>query len=146
MAVPGTSAPVWVTREIAAPSERAWDLLVDVRRWPEWGPSVAEARLDRTSPSGEGTDDRGRGGRHRIGSGSTGQVRPVVGPWIRFEVTTFVQGRSWSWRVAGVPATRHRVEALGADRCRVGFGVPVWAAPYAAVCVLALRRIDHALT
>ncbi|MFN3216539.1 MAG: hypothetical protein ACE367_08600 [Acidimicrobiales bacterium] len=48
-----------------------------------------------------------------------------------------------SWKVAGVPATSHAVEALGDDRCRAGFGVPVAAAPYLAVCALALRRIER---
>lgn len=137
---------MWVTREIAAPAAQAWELLVDVRRWPEWGPSVAEARLDPSAPSHGGDDGRPRAGGHHITAGSTGRVRPVVGPWIRFQVTAFDEGRSWSWRVAGVPATTHRVEAQDRDRCRVGFQVPVWATPYVMVCTLALRRIDGALT
>lgn len=119
---------MWVTRELRAPASAAWDLLTDVRRWPSWGPTVREARVD--------------GGGSRIGPGSTGAVRAAVGPWVPFRVTTFDDGRAWSWRVAGVPATSHRVEDLGPDRCRVGFRVPWPAAPYAVVCEVALRRIE----
>jgi hypothetical protein len=43
--------------------------------------------------------------------------------------------------VAGIPATGHRVEALGPGRCRVVFEVPLLAAPYLAVCRLAAHRI-----
>lgn len=135
---------MWVTREVDVPADAAWDLLIDIRRWPEWGPSVRQAMLD--------TDGRGEDGHmsHQISAGSTGRVRTALGPWIAFQVTTFDDddddGRSWSWRVAGVPATVHRVEPLGGRRCRVGFEVPAWAAPYAVVCAVALRRIDHALT
>jgi uncharacterized protein YndB with AHSA1/START domain len=126
---------MWVTREIAAPAERAWDLLVDVRRWPDWGPTVSGARV--------GASEYGR---HRISAGATGSVCAAVGPWIPFRVTAYDAGRSWSWQVAGVPATSHRVEHLGDGRCRVGFGVPLLVAPYLAVCAIALRRLDRLLT
>ncbi|HEX2576259.1 MAG TPA: hypothetical protein VHK88_07905 [Aquihabitans sp.] len=101
---------------------------------PEWGPTVAAARID---DGGDGT---------RIRPGARGAIRPPVGPWIPFRVTAFVPGVSWAWRVAGVPATAHRVEDLGDGRCRVGFRVPLVAAPYAAVCAVALRRIEALLT
>lgn len=135
---------MWITREVGATAEAAWDLLVDVRRWPEWGPSVREAVLD--CDDREQNDRRSNADRPwRLSQGSTGRVRPALGPWVAFRVTTFEEGRSWGWRVAGVPATTHRVESLGQDRCRVGFEVPTWAAPYAVVCATALRRIDHVL-
>lgn len=125
---------MWITRIVEAPAERCWDLLVDTDAWPQWGPTVAEARVD--AATGASVD--------RIGDGSTGAVRARVGPWVPFTITDFDPGRSWSWSVAGVAATSHRVEPLGPDRCRVGFEVPRWAAPYAAVCAVALRRIDAA--
>lgn len=118
---------MWVTREIDVDAEQAWALLVDVRCWPQWGPTVAEARLD--------------GGDHLIGSGSRGRLRPAVGPWVPFVIDRFDPGRLWSWRVAGIPATSHRVEPLGDGHCRVGLAVPPLALPYAAVCAVALRRI-----
>ncbi len=127
---------MWITRAIDAPAGEAWRLLTDVARWPAWGPSVRGVDLD-----GSGS---------AIGRGSTGRVRPVVGPGLPFVVDAFDDAdpamRSWSWRVAGVPATGHRVEDLGDGRCRVGFRVPTLVAPYGLVCWLALDRIDHLLT
>lgn len=107
-------------------------MLVDVRCWPRWGPTVAAARLD--------------GGGHVLTATAVGQVRPSVGPWVPFTVDRFVDGREWSWRVAGVPATSHRVEPLAAGRCRVAMHVPTWALPYAPVCAVALRRIERLVT
>lgn len=103
-----------------------WDLLVDTTRWSEWGPSVRAVDLPE---------------RH-IRAGSKGRVRTAVGLWVPFEVTEFVDGCSWAWKVVGVPATTHFVDPL--DRgCRVTFGLPTAAAPYALVCRAALGRIDR---
>lgn len=51
----------------------------------------------------------------------------------------------WAWKVAGVPATRHRVDPAG-DGARVSISVPWWSAPYLTVCSIALRRMDTMLT
>lgn len=121
------------SRTIAAPPARAWDLVVDVRHWPSWGPSVRAVR---------GVDGR-------ITAGTTGHVVPVVGPALPFEVTDLVDdghlGGCWTWRVAGVPATTHEVRPHPGllRHCVVTFGVPTLAAPYLSVCVLALRRIEQ---
>lgn len=112
---------------VAARPERVWDLLVDVRWWPRWGPSVRCAELD--------------GGATRLGPGATGRVWGPAGPGAPFRVTAFEEGRRWAWEVAGVGATEHVVQALGAERCRLGFGVPWPAAPYLAVCRVAAGRI-----
>ena len=77
-----------------------------------------------------------------IHEGSTGKVQPSVGPALPFTVTELVPGRSWSWRVAGIPGTTHAVEPVGAGT-RVTFGVPLWAPAYLAVCALALRRLER---
>jgi hypothetical protein len=61
-----------------------------------------------------------------------------------FAISTFEPGARWSWRVAGVPATGHRVEPTS-DGCRIVFEVPIVAAPYAAVCRVALRRLARLL-
>lgn len=122
---------LWRWVEVGAPADRVWDLLVDLDSWPRWGPTVTAARLD--------------DGVRRLHARATGSVRTPVGVWIPFLVTEFSADdptpRSWSWSVAGVPATTHRVEELDAERCRVGMGVPVWAPPYLVVVELGLRRI-----
>lgn len=116
-----------VSRTIEAPAADAWELLVDTRRWPVWGPTVRGAELD--------------DGGHRIGSGTTGRVRTVAGPTVPFEVTDWQEGRTWGWEVASLPATTHHVTEIGPGRCEVAFGVPWVAAPYLAVCRWALARI-----
>ena len=119
---------VVVARELARPPAAAWDRLVDTRAWPEWGPTVAAVE----SP------DR------RVQAGTTGRVRIAwLGLWVPFEVTSLEWdgGRGhWTWRVAGVPATGHRVGPAG-EGCRVAFEIPLVAAPYAAVCRRALTRL-----
>lgn len=114
-----------ISAEIAAPAAAVWELLADTRRWPEWGPSIR--KVESRPP--------------RIRSGAVGRVQTVLGPWLRFEVTSFAEGRSWDWKVAGAAATGHEVVALGPDRCRVTFTVPWIAAPYAVVVAAALRRV-----
>lgn len=121
---------LWTWREIDAPAAAVWRVLTDLDQWPQWGPTVRAATLDR---AGEGP----------LLAGSTGTVTTLAGVDLPFEITELIEGRSWSWRVAGVPATSHAVEALGDERCRAGFGVPVPAAPYLAVCAVALRRIER---
>lgn len=125
-------------RKIDAPPTAAWDLLVDTRHWSEWGPSVRAVDCD---------DER-------ITERSSGRVRIPGGFWIPFEIAAFVplpsepsagdSGR-WTWRVARIPATGHRVEALD-GRARVVFELPLAAAGYAPVCQRALTRIEQLAT
>ncbi|MDJ0769633.1 MAG: SRPBCC family protein [Ilumatobacter sp.] len=117
---------MWVERDIEAPPEALWDLLTDVSRWSAWGPSVSDASLD--------------GDVFELGS--TGSVRTTPGVSFPFSVTAFEPGHRWRWSIAHVPATDHRVVRTE-HGCRVGFGVPVWAAPYAVVCRSALRRLER---
>lgn len=121
---------VWVDHEIDAAATAVWDLLTDTAAWPEWGPTVQAATVD--------------GGVLQLGA--TGTVRTVVGLELPFVVTDFEPERSWSWKVGGVPATSHRVESLGPDRCRAGFGIWWAGAPYLAVCRVALGRLERLAT
>lgn len=121
---------LWTRRTIAADPAAAWDLLTDLDRWPEWGPSITGATLD--APG-------------RFETGATGTMRTVVGATLAFELTDVVDAHRWSWDVGGIPATAHVVDPV-TDGVRVSFGVPVWAPPYLAVCALALRRIDALLS
>lgn len=110
----------------------AWWLLTDTRTWPTWGPSIRAVTVD--APDADPV----------IAAGTTGTVRTVAGVTLPFRVTEVDPMARWTWRVAGVPATGHRVEAHP-DGCRVIFEVPMLATPYVAVCHLALRRIRRLL-
>jgi hypothetical protein len=114
-----------VAAELEMSAERAWELLSDTSHWAAWGPSVGAVE-----PAGV-----------RVEPGLRGRVRTVAGFTLPFEITAVEPGRSWRWRVGGLSATGHRVEPLGADRCRVVFEVPAWAAPYGLICWVALRRL-----
>ena len=113
-----------VAREVHVPPTTAIRRLRDTRTWSEWSPSIR----------GVESDDR------FVREGTRGRVR-IAGAWIPFEVTGF-SGRQWRWRVAGIPATGHRVEAYAGDseRCRVAIEVPIVAAGYVPVCRRALDR------
>lgn len=116
--------------DVSAPADAAWHELVELDCWPHWGPSVRAARLD----------DGGR----RLSAGVTGSVQTVAGPWLRFRIEDWHDDgatRTWSWRVAGVPATGHTVTSTGPASCRVEMSVPWWAPAYLGVVALALPRI-----
>ncbi|MFC6835720.1 SRPBCC family protein [Halomarina ordinaria] len=132
-----------VSRRIDAPPDTLWDLLCDTTRWSEWGPSVRGVECDR----------------RYIEAGTRGRVKVADlagGVWAPFEVTTCAD-RRWTWKVGvpttallrntldptpTVPATGHRVEAVGRGS-RVVFEVPPLAAGYAAVCRRALDDLER---
>jgi uncharacterized protein YndB with AHSA1/START domain len=114
-----------VSRTIDAPADEAWELLIDTRRWPDWGPSVRAVDADRRVIDGE----------------TSGRLELPGGLWLPFEITSCVD-RRWTWEVARVPATGHFVEQRGTG-CRVGFELPVLASGYAPVCVRALEKIER---
>lgn len=120
---------LWSHRDIDAPANRVWELLTTPAR-PAWGPTVRRAELH-----GD-----------RLEAGATGVVTTLLGLDLPFEITGYDESEHWTWKVAGVTATDHRVEPLGPSRCRVGFGVPWPAAPYLTVCRVALRRLDAMAT
>ena len=113
-----------VGREVDAPPEVTAEALRDTRGWPDWSLSVG----------GVESADR------YVETGTTGRVR-IAGVWIPFRVTSATRFR-WDWRVAGVPATGHRVERYAGepDRCRAVIEVPLLAAAYVPVCRRALDR------
>ena len=115
---------ILVAREVRTSPAAAMESLRDTRTWPAWSPSITAVE----------SDDR------HIREGTCGHVR-VGGVQLPFRVTT-CSSRRWEWRVAGIPATGHRVEAYAGDseRCRVGIEVPLAAIGYVPACKRALDR------
>jgi Polyketide cyclase / dehydrase and lipid transport len=122
---------ITVDREIAASPAVVWKLLIDLDAWPEWGPSIRGGTLDAPHTA--------------LALHATGTVQTPLLLSVPFVVTEFDPGREWAWKVAGIPATRHRVDPLG-NGTRASIAVPWWAAPYLTVCTIALRRIDDMAT
>ena len=125
---------ICVSREIPVSRGRAWDVLTDTDRWPAWGPSV------RAVESSE----------RYIQQGTTGRVKTPVGLWVPFEITGCADYR-WTWRVARIPATGHRVDSVEREHseneaCRVVFEIPLLAGGYVPVCRRALERIESLVT
>lgn len=114
-----------VTATLDVPAAVAWRLLTDTHAWPQWGPSVRAV----DSPQ------------RFISAGTRGRVQTTLGLWLTFEITDWEEGRAWAWRVAGIPATGHRVTTVTESSCRVAFTIPHWAPFYVPVCRIALRRI-----
>lgn len=118
-----------VSRILNAPVDRIWHLIIDTQTWTRWGPSVRNVQCrDRF-----------------IRQGSIGRIQTPLRIWVPFAVDRFEPFSYWDWRVGGIPATGHRVEPEGYHRCRLSFTFPKWAAPYALVCQLAMKRIERLL-
>ena len=112
--------------QIAVPAATIWRLIVDTQTWPKWGPSVRAVDYPTRF----------------IGPNGKGRVQTAVGLWLPFQITDWEEGRAWSWTVAGIPATGHRVHSINPNRCQLTFTVPSWAPFYVPVCATALRRLE----
>jgi uncharacterized protein YndB with AHSA1/START domain len=116
---------VKVSRSYSRPCSRVWELLTDTNTWPLWGPSVKAVECNNRF----------------ITKGTEGMVKTAVGIWLPFIITGYEEGHFWSWKVAGISATGHRVESHKDGLCKLTFEVPMLAAPYAYICKIALDRI-----
>jgi hypothetical protein len=118
-----------VNRSLQAPCSRIWEIITDTHTWPEWGPSVREVQCPTRF----------------IHKATEGKVKTAVGIWLPFIITGYEEGRFWSWKVAHIPATGHRVAPQGDAICKLTFEIPLFASPYAYVCKVALDRIERML-
>ena len=114
-----------VNRSFHSSCKTIWELLTDTDTWPRWGPSVRAVECENRF----------------IRKGTHGKVKTAAGIWLPFVITGYEEGYFWSWDVAGIPATGHRVEPLEEGRCLLTFEVPLLTAPYAYICKIALDRI-----
>ena len=116
-----------IGRRIHAPAAVVWHLLVDTRAWTLWGPSIRAVAADNVT----------------IHAATRGRIQIRSGIWLPFEITQWVPGRYWSWKVGGIKATGHRVIPVDARSCCLCFDVPIWAAPYMVICLWAVKRIKR---
>ena len=114
-----------VNRSFHVPCGRIWEIITDTDTWAQWGPSVSAVECESRF----------------IRKGTAGKLKTAAGIWLPFRITGYEEGRFWSWNVAGIPATGHRVEQLKDRLCLLTFEMPLLAAPYAYICKIALERI-----
>jgi hypothetical protein len=106
-----------------------WNLITDTAKWPRWGPTVKRVQFPERF----------------IRKGSSGQVLTAFGIWLPFAIVEFEYGCFWSWKVASINATGHRVQPTESGYCYLWFDVPIIAAPYILICQMALNRIQKLL-
>ncbi|MBD1401338.1 SRPBCC family protein [Pelovirga terrestris] len=114
-----------VRHVIGASPQQVWNVLIDTHQWPVWGPSVRAVQ----SP------------RRYIDDGLKGCLQTVLGFWVPFEITGFEPLNFWSWKVAGIQATGHRLITIDKNHCELIFEMPLAVFPYALICRQAARRI-----
>ena len=110
---------------ISAPPQQVWNILIDTRKWPVWGPSVKAVKSTR----------------QYLDAGLKGYIQTVLGFWVPFEITAFEPLHFWSWKVAGIPATGHRLIKIDENHCELIFEMPAVALPYGLICRMAARHI-----
>jgi hypothetical protein len=106
-----------------------WEIITDTSQWPRWGPTVKNVQLSERF----------------IRIGSRGKVLTSLGVWLPFVIDEYEYASFWSWKVASIKATGHRVQASENGGSNLWFEIPMLAAPYTVICQMALGRIENLL-
>ena len=104
-------------------------MLTDTTKWRLWGPTVRSVTCS----------DR------YIHKGSTGKVCTPLGLWVPFLITEYEHENFWTWKVAGLRATGHRLIPFNTNSCIVAFELPLSWLLYVIVCRVALKRMSKLL-
>lgn len=101
-----TMKPLSETLHVDAPAERAWAVLADVARWPEWTPSVIRVEAVQPVPLGIG--------------GTARLYQPRLRP-ATWTVTDWDPGRGFVWesRNPGVRVIAEHLLTAEDDGCRI---------------------------
>ena len=116
---------LWTHRDIDAPAPVVWQLLCDLERWPDWGPSVRSASLDGQT----------------LSLGATGRVTTAVGVDLSFTITEFEANAAN--KHAKDPAVRQAMAgalAAGAANLTEAYDRAVWSLPHLRDGLLADRE------
>ncbi|GAA1173542.1 hypothetical protein GCM10009584_13320 [Ornithinimicrobium humiphilum] len=105
-----------ISVEIAAPSERVWDVLSDVESWLAWTPTVTSVERLEEGP---------------LQVGSRARVSQPRIPTTEYAVTELEPGRSFTWVATGPgvhTTARHDLEPLadGGTRVRLSVAQEGW--------------------
>ncbi len=105
-----------ISVDVAASTERVWEVLGDVERWPEWTPTVTSVRLLDEGP---------------LRPGSRARIDQPRIPETEYVVTELEPGRSFTWVATGpgvLTTARHSIEALadGGTRVRLSVSQSGW--------------------
>jgi len=68
-----------------------------------------------------------------------------LGIWLPFIITEYEHGRFWSWKVASIRATGHRIQTTESGGCYLWFDMPMITMPYLLICRTAPNRIEDML-
>lgn len=117
-----------VTRTSSAPAERLWAVLSDVRRWPEWLPTV-----DAVTPLQPNRPDE-------VGASYT-VAQPGL-PRAVWTITSVDEGRAFTWESAS-PGIRsvgtHELHPGSDGTTTIDLGI-AWSGPLAPLLRMALGR------
>ena len=116
-----------VSKTISSPTQNVWQVLIDTKLWPTWGPSVKAVSCTQ----------------RYISAGLKGKIQTIFGIWINFEITRFEPLSYWEWKVAGIPATGHKLREINSNNCELIFELPLITFPYALICLRAINRIAY---
>jgi len=98
-----------IGRSYNASPSLVWNVITDTVQWPQRGPTVKRVEL----------------AERFIRKGSRGRVLTAIGIWLPFVIVEYEHAGFWSWKVASVKATGHRIQTTNTGDCSLWFEIPI---------------------